>query len=101
MYPYAPPIRPPRMAQTLVSTSPGVISTPGAPESGPSLQGLLWTSLAAAASYAAIRTGIREKGFTRVVGWSGGVAAGLAGLVGLVGLISPSTTRTLPVRWWY
>ncbi len=82
----------PQLAQTIVPA----VGTTGAPV----IEGLLWTGLAGAASYAAIRTGMREKGFTSVVGWAGGVAAGLAALIGLAGIVSPNTGRLLPVRWY-
>ena len=65
----------------LAQTSLPAIGTTGAPV----IEGLLWTGLAGAASYAAIRTGMREKGFTSVVGGAGGVAAGPAALSGLAG----------------
>lgn len=64
-------------------------------------ESLFWTALSAAASYAAIRTGIRESGFARIAGWAGGIAAGLAALVGLTGVVAPTAARTLPVRWYW
>lgn len=84
----------PQLAQTIVTPADSTVG--GAPVP----QGLLWTALAGAASYAAIRTGMREKGFKSIVGWTGGVAAGLAALIGLAGIVSPNTGRLLPIRWY-
>lgn len=88
----------PNLAQvTPVLPAPGTMAPSGAPVP----EGLLWTALAAAASYAAIQTGMRTKGFNSVLGWAGGIAAGLGALVGLTGVVAPSTARNLPVRWYW
>lgn len=93
MMAYRPPA--PRMSQAVAPAVVPVTTTEAFPES------ILWTGLAAAAAYAGIRTGMREKGLGSVAGWAGGVAAGLAALVGLTGILAPSTARTLPLRWYF
>jgi hypothetical protein len=91
------------MAQAVVA--PAAVVSPSVVAASPSgiafPEGILWTALATAASYAAIQTGIRTKGFNSVVGWAGGVAAGLGALVGLAGILAPSAARSLPVRWYW
>lgn len=71
------------------------VTTVGSP-----VQGLLWTTVASAAAYAAIRTAMREKGFASIAGYVGGIGAGLAALMGLIGIVSPATAQTIPVRWY-
>lgn len=96
MISYRPAAYTPRqLAQGVIS--PAVVSTGG---SSTPIEGLLWTALAGAASYAAIQTGMRTKGFNSVVGWTGGIAAGLAAVIGLAGVVAPSAARMLPVRWY-
>lgn len=77
-----------------------VVSTP-AVSGAPVPEGLFWTTVAGAAAWAAIRTGMKEKGLVSLAGWVGGVGAGLAALTGLTGLVAPSAARTLPVRWYW
>lgn len=105
---YAPPTwRHPRMAQAIIAPAPVVAApsvaptTPSALAGAPVPEGLFWTALAAAASYAALRTGMRETGFTSIVGWTGGVAAGLAAILGLTGIVAPTAARNFPVRWYW
>jgi hypothetical protein len=89
----------PHIAQAIVAPGP-VVTTP-APSSGmPAPEGLVWTAVAAAASYAGILTATREKGWKSAAGWVGGVAAGLAALAGLVGVVAP-TYNKFPVRWYW
>lgn len=103
MYDYRPLAYRPRFGQAVVTTAPAVVAP--APVASPTIvpEGLLWTALASAASWAAIRTGLRAKESTlvRVAGWGGGVAAGLVALAGVAGLLAPSAARTLPVRWYW
>jgi hypothetical protein len=101
MYNFSPPVYHPRMSQAIVA--PAVVPSSAGPMGAPVPEGLFWTALAAGASWAAIQTGMRksEKTFTRVAGWSGGVAAGLAALIGLAGVLAPSAARTFPVRWYW
>lgn len=47
---------------------------------------LALAALAAGTAWVGIRTGIRDKGFVRVVGWITGIAAGFAGLAHLAGV---------------
>lgn len=103
MIAYHPPAYRPRMAQIV---GPGdaplgpLVTT--APAAGPSLpEGLLWTALAGAASWAAIQTGRNTKGFKSVAAWAGGVAAGLAALTGLAGVVAPKAARGFPIRWYF
>src|SRR6185436_6298069 len=78
-----PAYRPARLAQAVpILADEPVIQPPLVPE------GIIWTSLAAAASYASIYTATHtDKGFLKVAGWAGGVAAGLAALIGLTGIL--------------
>lgn len=98
MVPYQPPAFRPRMAQVVVPAVTPVVSTP----SGVAFpEGLFWTALAGAASVAGISTGMREKGLLSVIGWAGGIAAGLAALTGLTGVVAPTAARSLPLRWYF
>lgn len=84
-------------APVVAAPSPAASAVSGAPVP----EGLLWTALAAAAAWASIRTGMREKGFPSYAGYAGGVAAGLGALLGLAGVVAPSAARSLPVRWYW
>jgi hypothetical protein len=89
----------PRLSQVVVpAASPAVVSTP---TGAPLPEGLLWTALAAAASWAAIETAKNSKGFKQVAAWAGGIAAGLAALTGITGILAPNVARGLPIRWYY
>lgn len=103
MISYKPATWRPGMAQGVLTpaavVSPPVVAASPAGVAFP--EGILWTALAAAASYAAIQTGMRTKGFNSVLGWAGGVAAGLGALVGVTGLLAPNAARSLPVRWYW
>lgn len=48
---------------------------------------LILTALAAGTAWVGINTGINGKGFIRVVGWTTGIAAGLATLAHLGGVV--------------
>jgi len=90
----------PRIAQAVIAPAPVVTTAPAAPAGAPVPEGLFWTGVAAAASYAGILTATREKGWKSAAGWVGGVAAGLAAVAGLVGVVAPSYNR-FPVRWYW
>ena len=94
--------RPTQYRAPFMAQVPAVVQTAPVPATAPMAipEGLLWTSLAAAAAYAGIRTGMKEKGFLSVVGWAGGIAAGLAALTGLTGVIAPTVARGFPIRWY-
>lgn len=90
----------PRLSQVVV---PAAVETAAVvPAAGaPFPEGLLWTALAAAASWASIQTAQNTKGFKQVAAWAGGIAAGLAALTGLAGVVAPNVARGLPIRWYY
>ena len=92
----------PRLAQAVVvpaAVEPtSIVPTPSG---SPFPEGLLWTALAAAASWASIQTAQNTTGFKQVAAWAGGIAAGLAALTGITGLVAPSVARGLPLRWYY
>jgi len=95
-----------RMAQVAVPVTAPVVAAPPAsvvPAGAPVPEGLFWTALAGAASYAAIQTATRkgESTWVRAAGWAGGVAAGLAALTGLAGVVAPSYAKSFPVRWYW
>lgn len=94
----SPAYRPPALGQV-----PVVAPVAAAPATMPVAfpEGIIWTGLAAAASYAAIRTGMKEKGLVSAAGWAGGIAAGLAALIGLTGILAPNVARGFPVRWYF
>lgn len=59
---------------------------PGAPENlGPDLFLVL---LLGSASYLAIRTGVKDKGFPKYLGWATGIAAGGVGIIALLATIA-------------
>lgn len=103
MISYRPQPYAPRMSQAVVAPAAPVLPAPSAiaPSGAPVPEGILWTALAGAAAYTAIQTGMRTKGFNSVLGWAGGIAAGLGALVGLTGILAPSAARTLPFRWYW
>lgn len=103
MISYRPAAYAPRLAQAAILPSANAISPPvvSTGSGAPVPEGILWTALAGAAAYAAIQTGMRTKGFNSVLGWAGGIAAGLGALVGLTGILAPSAARTFPVRWYW
>ena len=92
-----PAYRPPSLGQ-----GPAVITTEQ-PKTVPVAmpEGLVWTAAAAAAAYAGIYMGLKEHGVKSVVGWVGGIAAGLAALTGLTGVLAPTVARTFPIRWYW
>ena len=101
---YQEPYRP-RMAQTIVAPAAPVVTSPAPAVPVPTTmtESLVWTALAAGASYAAIQTAMRKdtKPAAKVAGWAGGVAAGLLALTGLTGILAPTAARSLPVRWYW
>jgi hypothetical protein len=104
MQPYA-PYRP-RMSQPIIAAPTPAVVAPSvvAPTvSTPMTESLLWTALAAGASWAAIQTALRKdtKTVAKIAGWAGGVAAGLVALTGLTGVLAPTAARELPVRWYW
>lgn len=101
MFTYRPPAYHPRMAQVVAPAVTTVAPINGVTAGMPIPEGILWTAVSAAAAWAAIRTGMREKGLPSVAGWAGGVAAGLAALLGLTGVLAPSAARTFPFRWYW
>ena len=89
----------PRIAQAVIAPAP-VVTAPSPTAGAPVPEGLFWTAVAAAASYAGILTATREKGWKSAAGWVGGVAAGLAAVAGLAGVVAPTYTR-FPIRWYW
>jgi hypothetical protein len=95
----------PHMGQAVVTPVTPVVAA-SAPASAPLAgapvpEGLFWTAVAAAASWASIQTALDKKGVASIAGWVGGVGAGLAALAGLTGILAPSAARTLPIRWYW
>jgi hypothetical protein len=92
----------PRLAQgVIVPTAVQPTSIVPTQTGSPLPEGLLWTALAAAASWASIQTAQNTTGFKQVAAWAGGIAAGLAALTGIAGVIAPNVARGLPLRWYY
>lgn len=101
---YRPPAYAPRLAQAVIAPAP-VVTSPAAAatEGAPVPTGLFWTAVAGAATYASLATAMnpRSSTFMKVVGWVGGVGAGLGTLLGITGIVAPQTARTFPAFRWY